>query len=564
MPTAGATAQTACAAGTTTLTTGALVCVPVTFTVTPSATATGVITPNTPQQVPVGTAATFQVFTLTANATFVPIIASGPGNCGGTLTGSTYVTAPITANCNVAVSFGPPPPSPASFTTDNPVARFGEIVTLTMRVDGGGTTTFSTDEGNPIPGCLNVPVINGTASCLVPSRYGVLNPLRFIGNYSGDSRNPPFSSVLAPLVQYDNAVLSTSSDAVNPVRAGSQVTVTALVRMRSPVGTVTFYPDNYAPDPLLPLSDTNPRPIAGCEAKPLTMLPSATDSAIVKCTITAPASGSTRVVAYYRYPAGHVSSRAFELEFQPITTIANPPANYTDMWWGGIAQNGWGVSITQHGAIQFNVIYAYDSAGKPTWYVMPGCTWNAANTICTGALYSPTGTPFAQYDATRFVPGAAIGTVSFTYKTAATATMAYTINGVSGSKEIERQVFSTATTEPNLAVNDIWWNGLAENGWGINIAQQGRQLFPVWYTYDTAGKPTFYAVSGGTWNGLVFTGNIYTTTSSPWLGVPYDASKFVVTKVGTMVIDYRDANTATITYNIGDVTQTKLIVRQPY
>ena len=54
------------------------------------------------------------------------------------------------------------------------------------------------------------------------------------------------------------------------------------------------------------------------------------------------------------------------------------------------------------------------------------------------------------------------------------------------------------------------------------------------------------------------------TTSSPWLGVTYDASKFVATKVGSMVIDFRDANTATITYTVGTVTQTKMIVRQAF
>jgi hypothetical protein len=34
--------------------------------------------------------------------------------------------------------------------------------------------------------------------------------------------------------------------------------------------------------------------------------------------------------------------------------------------------------------------------------------------------------------------------------------------------------------------------------------------------------------------------------------------------IGAVVIDYRDASTATITCSIGNVTQTKLIVRQPF
>ena len=195
---------------------------------------------------------------------------------------------------------------------------------------------------------------------------------------------------------------------------------------------------------------------------------------------------------------------------------------------------------------------------------MSGCTVNAATNTCTGNLYQPTGSPFSQYDASRFAVNASVGTATFAFKSGSTATMSYTINGVSGSKEIEREIFAGPTSLPNLAVNDLWWNGLAENGWGMNIAQQGRQLFPVWYTYDANGRNTFYAVPGGTWSGLVFTGDIYTTTTSAWLGVPYDASKFVATRVGTMVIDYRDANTATMTYTVGNITQTKLITRQGF
>lgn len=719
---AGATSQAACPVGTTTLATGAAACVAITLTVTPSAGANGTITPSTPQTVAFNAT---PAFTVTPNTGFTASIATGAGNCGGTLVGTTYTTAPVTANCSVSatftavpliaqtitgfappasVNFGAPPVTlsavgggsgnaivfattsaatvcavsgtavtfngigtcnltanqaaangytaapqvtasivinqgpqtiafnppatvgissgsfalsgvsssglPLSYVSNSPAtctvtgttvrlvsagtcsvtasqpgnanylaapsvtrtfvigasallassassARVGEILTLTFAVAGNnpsGTAAFTTGDGAPIPGCAAAPVANGIATCIVPSRYTLQNPLTFAANYSGDAGNPPVSSFLQQSVLYDLAVLSTSIEPVNAVAAGSRVTVTALVRMRSPVGTVTFYPAN-APA-------VNPVPIPGCNALPLAMLPGATDSAVATCSVTAPQSGATQVVAVYNYPAGHISNRVFEQEVQSIS-VANIPANYTDMWWSGIRENGWGVSITQHGTTQVNVIYTYDNLGKPLWYFMSGCTLTANNT-CTGNLYQPTGSSFSQYDVTRFAVNAPVGTATFTYKTAGTATMSYTINGVSGTKEIEREIFAAPTTLPNLAVNDLWWNGLAENGWGMNIAQQGRQLFPVWYTYDANGKNTFYAVPGGTWNGLTFTGDIYTTTSSAWLGVPYDPAKFVPTKVGTMVIDYRDANTATMTYTVGNVTQTKLITRQAF
>ena len=479
------------------------------------------------------------------------------GNCS--VTASQAGNANYQAALSITQSFVVTIASGSALTSSASIARFGEILTLTFSVAGnnpGGTVAFSTSGGAPIPGCASAQLIGGVATCLVPSRFTTENPLAFSANYSGDARNAAASAFLPQTVQYDLAVLSTSVEPVNAVAAAARVTVTALVRMRSPVGSVTFYPGNPV--------GINPLAIPGCVAIPIAILPNATDAAVARCDITAPMSGSTQVVAVYNYPLSHISNRIFEQEIQAVATITNAPANYTDMWWSGIRENGWGVSITQHGATQVNVIYTYDNAGKPIWYFMSGCTVNAASNTCTGNLYQPTSSPFSQYDVTRFAVNASVGTATFTFKSAGSATMRYTIDGVSGSKEIEREIFASPTSGPNLAVNDLWWNGLAENGWGMNIAQQGRQLFPVWYTYDINGNNTFYAVPGGTWSGLVFTGDIYTTTSSAWLGVSYDASKFIATKVGTMVIDYRDANTATMTYTVGNITQTKLIVRQGF
>ncbi|MBN8726081.1 MAG: S8 family serine peptidase, partial [Xanthomonadales bacterium] len=85
--------------------------VPVTFTVTPPATANhtvtpsvagsgGSISPSTPQTVANGATATF---TLTPDVDFQ--IDTVVGTCGGTLTGNSYTTNPVTADCTVIASF---------------------------------------------------------------------------------------------------------------------------------------------------------------------------------------------------------------------------------------------------------------------------------------------------------------------------------------------------------------------------------------------------------------------------------------------------------------------------
>jgi hypothetical protein len=70
-----------------------------TYTVTPSAGANGSISPSTAQTVNYNATASF---TVTPNSGYSVVSVTG---CGGTLSGSTYTTGPITGNCTVAASF---------------------------------------------------------------------------------------------------------------------------------------------------------------------------------------------------------------------------------------------------------------------------------------------------------------------------------------------------------------------------------------------------------------------------------------------------------------------------
>ena len=166
--------------------------------------------------------------------------------------------------------------------------------------------------------------------------------------------------------------------------------------------------------------------------------------------------------------------------------------------------------------------------------------------------------------------GASVGTATITYAANGTATLAYTINGISATKSIQKQLLAPLPTGPatnttqSLLTNDLWWGTSTEDGWGINIAQQGRALFPVWYTYDDAGKATFFTAQGGSWQGTVWTGTIYSHTSSPWLGVTFNAALSRATSVGTMSLDFSDAGNAMMTTTVNDKTQARRIERQAY
>jgi hypothetical protein len=242
-------------------------------------------------------------------------------------------------------------------------------------------------------------------------------------------------------------------------------------------------------------------------------------------------------------------------------SIASTPS-YQDLWWSGPQENGWGLSIVQRGPVLFSEIYAYDSQGQPVWIVMPGGSWNAALTAFSGPIYIASGSWFAAYDVARFSNGAAVGTATLTFSGTSSATLAYTINGVSGTKALSRFNFGPPDSTPVASYGDLWWGGITQNGWGVSIHQQYRTLFALWYTYDRNGRSVWYAVPGGTWTAAnVFTGTAYRSTGSPWIGAVYNAAAFNNQPVGTVTFTFTDLSNGVMSYTIEGVSGSNPIVR---
>ena len=106
----------------------------ITRTVAPSSGANGTISPDSAQIVPLGTTASFNV------AAAIGYSASVGGSCGGTLTGGTYTTNPVTADCTVAAAFTPLP----TYTATPVAGAHGTVTPATARtVTSGQTTSFT-------------------------------------------------------------------------------------------------------------------------------------------------------------------------------------------------------------------------------------------------------------------------------------------------------------------------------------------------------------------------------------------------------------------------------------
>jgi len=299
--------------------------------------------------------------------------------------------------------------------------------------------------------------------------------------------------------------------------------------------------------------DVNARVIAGTASASL--------SAATKST------GASGIAEFLVTPDGRLGDYVIELAFRDKTqriTMALPANPLQDMWWAGREENGWGMSVVQHASSLFSVLYAYDAAGKPIWYVLPSGAWDAAHTSFSGAVYAPHAAPYLAYDATKFAPGSPVGHVTLTFLDAATAALDYTIDGVTGRRNIQRQEFGVPDSTATADVGDMWWGGFAQNGWGIAVLKQQRTLFSVWFTYDATGAPTWFVMPSGYWSdATTYEGHIYRTSGSPWVGQPYDVNALKVSEVGGFRYRF-GIEGATFDYLIDGKSGTMALVRQPF
>lgn len=234
---------------------------------------------------------------------------------------------------------------------------------------------------------------------------------------------------------------------------------------------------------------------------------------------------------------------------------------YRGLWYKP-GEDGWGMSITQHGSMIFVAVYTYDQSGQPTWYVMSSCPVGGTN--CTGELYEVTGgtLPTAPWSGSDLKVNP-VGTGTLTFTGVDSGTFDFTINGVAGSKTISRQSFAAGTTTPAISYTDLWWNP-GESGWGVALTQQFGIIFATWYAYDATGNATWYVASNCAVSGSGCTGDLYQVTGGTSLTSAWDGVNRAVTKVGTITFAFSDAGNGMMSYDINGETGSKIITRQPF
>ncbi len=121
--------------------------------------------------------------------------------------------------------------------------------------------------------------------------------------------------------------------------------------------------------------------------------------------------------------------------------------NYQDLWWKTPAgsESGWGINLTQQGETIFATWFTYDHDHSAMW--LTATANKTAPGTYSGDLYRTTGPAF---NAVPFNPSAVIptkvGSATFTFGDGNNGVFSYTVNQVSQSKAITREVFRAPGT----------------------------------------------------------------------------------------------------------------------
>lgn len=258
--------------------------------------------------------------------------------------------------------------------------------------------------------------------------------------------------------------------------------------------------------------------------------------------------------------------------------------NVTGLWWNA-AESGWGINLNHQGTTLFATLFSYDAgagtANRPLWVVLPSGAQQSDGSF-QGAIYQTTGPAF---DANPFTPigGSNVvqaGTMTLAFASKSQATLQYTVNGASVTKQITPQAFGTLQACHNVAAaaggraartnyTDLWWNA-AESGWGLNVTHQDNTLFAALFTYEAGGgtsnRGTWFVMSAGTKQpDGSYSGDLYQTT-----GPAFNANPFTpigaanLSKVGTMGLRFADGEHGTLTYTVNGQGVQKAIVPQTF
>lgn len=252
---------------------------------------------------------------------------------------------------------------------------------------------------------------------------------------------------------------------------------------------------------------------------------------------------------------------------------SNPlvPPLKSGTWWKS-SETGWGLTVFDQGNVLAPTWFTFDADGEPTWFIVGGAFLQSDGSY-RGDLLRFTGTRYDQISGPAATSATSIGNVVLRYSGERALQFQYTADGVTQSKALERFPFGardfSCTVSPDgdrsgsANYTDLWTGGDAANaGWGLTLFHIDSGIFAIWYTYDLDGEATFFVIATSRQSDGSFTGTIFRQRNgTPFLQIADQPASPASDPVGNATFRFDDGDSASFSYALGGVSQTKPIVR---
>jgi dienelactone hydrolase len=255
------------------------------------------------------------------------------------------------------------------------------------------------------------------------------------------------------------------------------------------------------------------------------------------------------------------------LDDQKVLYSLGAPS-YQGLWWNE-AESGWGLNFAHQGNLLYLTWYTFDSSGKASWLAMLAS--RIAGETFAGDIIEVHGSPYtaSPYDPTKKTV-ATVGSGTLAFSSRDEGTFSYTAKGVPRTVAITRFPLGGTTPActyypaPDLTgatnVQDLWWGGAPEDGWGLNIADERTIAYATWYTFDVDGSPLWLSALMTPSSPGHYAGTLQRVSGPPF-GPTFDPSQVSVVDVGTAEVDVTNGNSIAWKYSVGTTGANKPLTR---
>jgi hypothetical protein len=142
--------------------------------------------------------------------------------------------------------------------------------------------------------------------------------------------------------------------------------------------------------------------------------------------------------------------------------------DYTDLWYIP-AESGWGINLIQQNNVIFATLFVYGTDNTPRWYVASDLE-SSNGTSFSGTLFRTSGPYFGAAWTNTGVPPAVVGNMTLVFNTPTTATLTYTADGATVTKNVQRQSWRAEN------LTGSYLGGLTAIASGCNGVDNGKVL----------------------------------------------------------------------------------------